>query len=52
MKQLLAFNLRDMGFEKGKTKVDDESIDKVLSKITGGKVEEVDCNTSGGCCGN
>ena len=48
----MAFNLKDMGFEKGKTNVDDESIDKVLSKITGGKVEEVNRNTSGGCCGN
>ena len=50
--KVMTFNLKDMGFEKGKTKVDDESIDKVLSKITGGKVEEVNRNTSGGCCGN
>lgn len=50
--KVMAFNLKDIGFEKGKTKVDDESIDKVLSKITGGKVEEVNRNTSGGCCGN
>ena len=50
--KVMAFNLKDMGFEKGKTKVDDESIDKVLSKITGGKGEEVNRNTSGGCCGN
>jgi len=49
--KVIAFNLKDMGFEKGKTKVDDESIDKVLSKITGGKVEEANRNTSGGCCG-
>jgi len=48
----IAFNLKDMGFEKGKTKVNDESIDKVLSKITGGKVEEANPNTSGGCCSN
>ena len=50
--KVMAFNLKDMGFEKGKTNVDDESIDKVLSKITGGKVEEVNRNTSGDCCGN
>jgi len=50
--KVIAFNLKDMGFEKGKTKINDESIDKVLSKITGGKVEEVNRNTSGGCCGN
>jgi len=50
--KVAAFNLKDMGFEKGKTKVDDESIDKVLSKITGGKVEEVNRDTSGGCCSN
>ncbi len=50
--KVAAFNLKDMGFEKGKTKVDDESIDKVLSKITGGKVEEVKRDTSGGCCSN
>ncbi len=50
--KVMAFNLKDMGFEKGKTNVDGESIDKVLSKITGGKVEEVNRNASGGCCGN
>ena len=48
----IAFNLKDMGFEKNKTKVDDESIDKILSKITGGKVEEASRNISGGCCGS
>ena len=50
--KVMAFNLKDMGFEKNKTKVDDESIDKILSKITGGKVEEANRTTSGGCCGN
>ena len=48
----VAFNLKDMGFIKGKTRVDDDSIEQVLSKITGGKIEEADCNTSGGCCGS
>ena len=50
--KVMAFNLKDMGFEKNKTKVDDESIDKILSKITGGKVEEASRNISGGCCGS
>ena len=50
--KVMAFNLKDMGFEKGKTNINDESIDKVLSKITGGKVEEANRNTSGGCCGS
>ncbi len=48
----IAFNLRDMGFEKGKTAVNDDSIDKALSAITGGKVEKVDRSVSGGCCGS
>jgi len=47
----IAFNLKDMGFIKGKTKVDDDSIEQVLSKITGGKVEEARSGNSGGCCG-
>lgn len=50
--KVITFNLKDMGFDKGKTKVDDESIDKVLSKITGGKVEENKRNISGSCCSN
>jgi uncharacterized metal-binding protein len=47
----IAFNLKDMGFEKGKTAVNEESIEKVLSKITGGNVEKTDSNASGGCSG-
>jgi len=47
----VAFNLKDMGFEKGKTAVNEESIEKVLSKISGGNVEETDRNISRGCCG-
>jgi uncharacterized metal-binding protein len=50
--KVMAYNLKDMGFEKGKTNINDESIDRVLSKITGGKVEEANRNTSGGCCGS
>jgi len=49
--KVMEFNLKDMGFEKGKTTVNDESIDKVLSKITGGKVEEaVSDNSTNSCC--
>ncbi|NQU73474.1 MAG: zinc-binding protein [Candidatus Omnitrophica bacterium] len=48
----LSFNLKDIGFEKGKTKVNEENIEKATSKITGGKVEKANLNTSGGCCGN
>ncbi len=48
----IAFNLKDMGFDKGKTRIDDDSIEKVLSKITGGKVEKTTSRNSGGCCGN
>lgn len=47
----MAFNLRDMGFEKGKTNVDDGSIEKVLSIIAGGK-DEKNMDSSSGCCGN
>ena len=50
--KVMAFNLKDMGFEKGKTKVNDESIDKVLSRITGGKVEENNSRVFNNCCGS
>ncbi len=50
--KVMAFNLKDMGFEKGKTKVNEENIEKVASKIAGGKVEETISRNSGGCCGN
>jgi hypothetical protein len=48
----MAFNLKDMGFEKGKTKVSEENVEKVASKIAGGKSEETISRNSGGCCGN
>ena len=48
----MAFNLQDMGFEKGKTKVNDESIDQVLSKITGGTVDEGNARITNNCCGS
>jgi len=47
----VAFNLKDLGFEKGKTEINDSSIGQALSKITGGKVEENNRPASGGCCG-
>jgi uncharacterized metal-binding protein len=49
--KVTAFNLKDIGFEKGKVKVDETSIEKALSKITGGKVEESNSNISSSCCG-
>ncbi|HNW39554.1 MAG TPA: putative zinc-binding protein [Candidatus Omnitrophota bacterium] len=45
-----AYNLKDLGFEKGKTKVDENSIKSATSKIAGGKIEETVSRTSGGCC--
>lgn len=47
--KVMAFNLKDMGFEKGKAKVNDENIEKVATKIAGGKVEE-ESIISSGCC--
>ena len=46
----MAFNLQDMGFEKGKTKVNDESIAQVLSQITGGTVDEGNTRIANNCC--
>lgn len=48
----ISFNLKDLGFEKGKTQVNDENIEKAAAKISGGKVEENNSGNSGGCCGN
>jgi len=45
-----AYNLKDLGFEKGKTKVDEDSIKSATLKITGGKIEETISRSSGGCC--
>jgi len=50
--KVMAFNLKDMGFEKGKTKVNEENIEKAASKITGGKIEKNISRNSSGCCGN
>lgn len=50
--KVIAFNLKDMGFEKGKTNVNEETIEKVALKIVGGKVEETISRNSGGCCSN
>lgn len=45
----IVYNLKDMGFEKGKTKVNEDSIEKATSIITGGKSEENNSDSSG-CC--
>ena len=45
-----SYNLKDLGFEKGKTKVDEESIGSAAAKIAGGEIEETISNSSGGCC--
>jgi uncharacterized metal-binding protein len=50
--KVMAFNLKDMGFEKGKTKVNEENIEKAASKIAGGTVEETISRNPGSCCGN
>lgn len=48
--KVMAFNLKDMGFEKGKTKVDDQNIEKAANKISGGKGEENNSRVSNNCC--
>ncbi len=45
-----SYNLKDLGFEKGKTKVDEYSIKKATSKVTGGEIEEIIVRSSDGCC--
>ena len=50
--KVMAFNLKDMGFTKGNTKVDDESIEMALSKMTGVNDAENNFNVTSGCCGN
>jgi len=50
--KVMAFNLKDMGFEKGKTKINDENIEKAASKIAGGKLEETISRNPSSCCGN
>lgn len=50
--EVMAFNLKDLGFEKGKTQVNEENIEKAASIISGGKSEETISRRSGGCCGN
>lgn len=47
-----AYNLKDMGFEKGKTKVNEDSIAKASFQITGGKSEKSISRTPDRCCGN
>jgi uncharacterized metal-binding protein len=50
--KVLAFNLKDMGFEKGKTKVNEENIEKAASIIAGGKIEENNSRVSDSSCGS
>ena len=50
--EAVSFNLKEMGFIKGKTKVDEETISAVAAKISGGNNEKGNRSTSGGCCGN
>jgi uncharacterized metal-binding protein len=45
-----SYNLKNFGFEKGKTKVDEDSVKSAVSRITGGKIEETISRTSGDCC--
>lgn len=45
-----SYNLKDLGFQKGKTKVDEDSIKRATLKITGGEIEEAIVRSSGGCC--
>ena len=49
---LISFNLKEMGFEKGKTLVNEENIEKAANKISGGKSEKTSSGHSGGCRGN
>jgi len=46
---VISHNLKNMGFEKGKTKVNEANIEKIASIITGGKVEKNISNSSS-CC--
>jgi uncharacterized metal-binding protein len=48
---VIAHNLKNMGFEKGKTKVNEANIEKIASIITGGKVEK-NIPDSSSCCSN
>jgi uncharacterized metal-binding protein len=48
---VIAYNLKNMGFEKGKTEVSETNIEKIASIITGGKVEK-NISDSSSCCSN
>ena len=50
--KVLAFNLKNIGFEKGRTKVNEESIEKATSIIAGGKIEKSKSRISNSCCGS
>jgi len=46
---VISHNLKNMGFEKGKTEVNEANIEKIASIITGGKVEK-NIPDSSSCC--
>jgi len=50
--EVTSYNLKEMGFVKGKTGVDELSIDLALSHITGEKNEKSipSVSSAGGCC--
>ncbi len=48
----ISYNLKDLGFEKGKTQVNEKNIEEAANKISGGKSEKTVSGNSGGCCGN
>lgn len=48
----ISYNLKEMGFDKGKTKIDDETIEQTANTISGGKSEKTNSGNTGGCCGN
>lgn len=47
-----AYNLRDQGFEKGKTHVNEASIHEVLAEMKGEKGEKDISRDPGSCCGH
>lgn len=47
-----SYNLKDLGFEKGKTIINEDAIEKAANKISGGKGEETIFRNSGSCYAN
>ena len=46
---VISHNLKNMGFGKGKTEVNEANVEKIASIITGGKVEK-NISDSSSCC--